>query len=232
MVLGLASGITAGETLCYPIERLDILEISNQVVKADSFFKPWNSNVLSDPRTELIIQDGRAHLQLTNRKYDVIISEPSNSWMAGLATLFTRDFFELAKNRLNQDGIFAQFIYAYQMNWDSFSMVVRTFADVFPNSILINTSAQDYLLIGCAGDNGLKLNNAELNFKFAQKSKNMTLLNPKSLYGLIATEDINGLCGPGSRLIPIPGLIWNFPPLKQCLPTTLSYRKTSTPNEA
>ncbi|MGA2679505.1 MAG: fused MFS/spermidine synthase [Sedimentisphaerales bacterium] len=197
MVLGLASGITAGETLCYPIERLDILEISNQVVKADSFFKPWNGNVLSDPRTELIIQDGRVHLLLTNRKYDVIISEPSNSWMAGLATLFTRDFFELAKNRLNQDGIFAQFIYSYQMNWHSFSMVLRTFADVFPNSILINTSAQDYLLIGCMGDNGLKLNNAERNFKFAQKSKNMTLLNPKSLYGLIATEDISGLCGPG-----------------------------------
>ena len=198
MVLGLASGITAGETLCYPIEQLDILEISNQVVKADGFFKPWNSNVLSDPRTELIIQDGRAHLQLTNRKYDVIISEPSNAWMAGLATLFTRDFFELAKDRLNQDGIYAQFLYSYQLNWDSFSMIIRTFADVFPNSILINTSAQDYLLIGCAGDNSLKLDNAERNFKFAQKSKNMTLLNPKSLYGLIATEDIGSLCGPGA----------------------------------
>jgi spermidine synthase len=197
MVLGHASGITAGETLCYPIERLDILEISNQVVKASKFFDQWNGNVLSDPRTELIVQDGRAHLQLTNRKYDVIISEPSNPWMAGLAALFTKDFFELARDRLNQDGIFAQFIHSYQMDWSTFSMVVRTFADVFPNSILINTRGKDFLMIGYKGDNGLKLDNAERNFQFAQKSRNMTLLNPKSLYQLVVTEDVGGLCGPG-----------------------------------
>jgi spermidine synthase len=197
MVLGLASGITAGEALCYPIERLDILEISNQVVEASRFFDKWNGNVLSDPRTELIVQDGRAHLLLTNRKYDVIISEPSNPWMAGLAALFTKDFFELARDRLNQDGLFAQFIISYQMDWPTFSMVVRAFANVFPNSVLINTSSNDYLMVGFRGDNNLILNNAERNFQFAQKSKNMTLLNPKSLYGLIVTEDLNGLCGPG-----------------------------------
>ncbi|MFH1371714.1 MAG: fused MFS/spermidine synthase [Planctomycetota bacterium] len=197
MVLGLASGITAGEALCYPVERLDILEISNQVVEASRFFDQWNGNVLSDPRTDLIIQDGRAHLLLTDRKYDVIISEPSNPWMAGLAALFTKDFFELARDRLYQDGMFAQFIHSYQMDWPSFSMVVRTFANIFPNSVLINTSSNDYLMVGFKGDNGLILNNTERNFQFAQKSQNMTLLNPKSLYGLIVTEDLNGLCGPG-----------------------------------
>ena len=197
MVLGLASGITAGEALCYPIERLDILEISKQVVEASRFFERWNGSVLSDRRTKLIVQDGRAHLQLTNRKYDVIISEPSNPWMAGLASLFTRDFFELARDRLNQDGLFAQFFISYQMDWPTFSMVVRTFAEVFPNSSLIHTSSKDYLMIGCKGENGLKLNNAEQNFQFAQKSINMTLLNPKLLYGLVVTEDLDDLCGPG-----------------------------------
>jgi spermidine synthase len=199
MVLGYASGITAGETLCYPIERLDILEISNQAVEAGKFFDQWNGNVLSDPRTELIVQDGRAHLQLTNRKYDVIISEPSNPWMAGLASLFTKDFFELARSRLNRGGIFAQFTHSYQMDWPTFSMVVRTFAGVFPNSILINTRGVDFLMIGFKGDNGLKLNNAERNFQFAQKSRNMTLPNPKTLYWLVITEDIGigGLYEPG-----------------------------------
>jgi hypothetical protein len=97
MVLGLASGVTAGEVLHYPVEQLDVIDISRQVVTASDFFIPWNNKVLSNSKTNLIIQDGRAHLQLTRQKYDVIISEPSNPWMAGLAALFTRDFFELAE---------------------------------------------------------------------------------------------------------------------------------------
>jgi len=95
-----------------------VLESNPQVVEASRFFDDWNYRVLSNPITELIVQDGRAHLQLTNRSYDVIISEPSNPWMAGLAALFTHDFFTLAKERLNNGGIFAQFIHSYQMDWD------------------------------------------------------------------------------------------------------------------
>jgi spermidine synthase len=216
MVLGLASGITAGEALCYPLERLDILEISNEVVKASRFFDSWNGNVLSDPRTELIVQDGRAHLALTDRKYDVIVSEPSNPWMAGLAALFTREFFELARDRLNQDGIFTQFIHSYQMDWPNFSMVTRTFADVFPNSILIKTYLRDYLMIGFKGDNDLKLEVAQRNFQFAQKSRNMTLLNPKSIYGLVITEDLGGYAAR-DELIPTLTLDWSLPPPRPCL---------------
>ena len=135
-MLGLASGITAGEVLHYPVERLDIIEISDQVVSASNFFAPWNNQVLSNPKTELIIQDGRAHLELTERTYDVIIAEPSNPWMAGLASLFTKDFFLLARKGLNEDGIFIQFFHSYQMDWYTFALVGRTFSQVFPNSIL------------------------------------------------------------------------------------------------
>jgi len=197
MVLGHASGITAGEILCYPVEKLDILEISPEVVTASSFFDPWNNNVLSNPRTELIIQDGRAHLQLTERKYDVIISEPSNPWMAGLAALFTRDFFELARDRLNENGIFAQFFHSYQMDWPTFSMVCRSFADVFGNNVLAQTNVGDYLLIGFKGTEGLVLANAEQNLRFAQRSKNVKLPNAKIFYRMVKTEDLSSLAGEG-----------------------------------
>ena len=204
MVLGHASGVTAGETLCYPIDRLDVLEISQEVVVASSFFDPWNDNVLSNPKTELIVQDGRAHLQLTKRKYDVIISEPSNPWMAGLAALFTHEFFQLARDRLNDEGIFAQFIHSYQMDWPTFALVGRTFADVFANSILIQTCPGDYLMVGFKGENGLVFDNARRNLRFAQQSKNITLLNARVLYRLVVTEDLHGLCGDG----PINTDIW------------------------
>jgi len=199
MVLGLASGITAGEVLHYPIEQLDVIDISQQVVEGSKFFEDWNNNVLSNPKTNLIIQDGRAHLQLTREKYDVIISEPSNPWMAGLASLFTRDFFALAEDRLNEDGIFVQFFHSYQMDWPTFALVGRTFAQVFPNSLLVSTRlyGSDFLLIGFKGKNQLILDNAEQRISYTQQSKNVVLADSKLLYRLIRSEDLKGLFGQG-----------------------------------
>ena len=201
MVLGLASGITAGEVLHYPIDRLDVLEISQQVVEASRFFLPWNNNVLSDPRTDLIIQDGRAHLQLTRRTYDVIISEPSNPWMAGLATLFTREFFTLARDRLHSDGILVQWLQAYSIDWPTFALIGRTFAEVFPNSALIRTNPSgisgDCLLVGFKGGNGLVLDHAKRNLAYAQRSRNVAIVNPEVLYRLIISEDLRSLFGQG-----------------------------------
>lgn len=201
LVVGLASGVTAGEFLHYPVERLDVIDINRQVVAASNFFTPWNNNVLSHPKTELIIQDGRAHLALSDRKYDVISSEPSNPWMAGLASLFTREFFTLVRDRLNDDGIFVQMFHTYQMDWPTFALVGRTFSQVFPNSILVRTNPStvgpDFLLVGFKGRKGLDENIAAKNLIYAQNSKNVTLLNHRLFYLLIITEDLKRLFGKG-----------------------------------
>ena len=201
MVLGLASGVTAGETLYYPIDRLDVIDISYQVVEGSDFFVPWNNNVLAHPKTHLIIQDGRAHLELTHQKYDVIISEPSNPWMAGLATLFTQEFFTLARDRLNDDGIFVQFMHAYQMDWSNFSLIGRTFTEVFPQSLLVTTNPSriglDYLLVGFKGERNLDLQRAREKLSYAAQSKNVTIRDPRILYRLLITEDLSRLYGDG-----------------------------------
>jgi len=215
MVLGYASGVTAGETLCYPIEKLDILEISPDVVVASKFFNPWNSNVLSNSKTELIVQDGRAHLQLTTRKYDVIISEPSNPWMAGLAVLFTQDFFELAKEKLNVGGIFTQFFHSYQMNWYTFAMVCRSFTAVFPNNALVQTGPGDYLLLGFKSFTGIEFSNLQRNITFAQNSKNIRIPDAKMLYRLVKTENLARLAGKG------PANTDNFPTLEFAAPKNM-----------
>ncbi|UCF92048.1 MAG: fused MFS/spermidine synthase [Desulfobacterales bacterium] len=202
MVIGLASGITAGEVLHYPVEKLDILEINDQVVAASNIFIPWNNGVLSDPRTHLIIQDARAHIQLTGQTYDVIISEPSNPWMAGLAELFTRDFFSLARERLNAEGIFVQWMHAYQMDWETFALVGRTFAGVFPNSrlVIMNPSKHegDFLLVGIKGDHKPVLGDSPQKLSHLWKSQNVTLKDPRLLYRLVVSEDLPGLFGPGA----------------------------------
>jgi spermidine synthase len=202
MVLGLASGITAGEVLNYPVEQLDVIDINEQVVEASDFFVPWNNNVLKDPRTNMILQDGRAHLNLTKNRYDVIISEPSNPWMAGLAALFTKDFFDLASKRLNDDGIFVQFIHSYQMDWETFALVGRTFATVFPNNLLVSTSpstlGHDYLLVGFKGTEKLNREYARSKLPYAEKSGNIELHDTDLLYRLILTEDLGPIFGQGA----------------------------------
>jgi spermidine synthase len=201
MVLGLASGITAGEVLHYPIERLDVLEISPQVVEGSAFFRSWNNRVVSDPKTDLIIQDGRAHLQLTDRTYDIIISEPSNPWMAGLANLFTQELFKLARDRLTSNGIFIQFFHSYEMDRTTFSLVGRTFAEVFPNSLCVTTNpgllGPDYLFVGFKGNKKLVLENARKNIVFTRQSSNVKLSDPRLLYRLVLSEDLKNFFGDG-----------------------------------
>ncbi len=201
MILGLASGVTAGEALCYPVDNVDILEINQQVVKASDFFAPWNNRVLQDPRTHLIVQDARAHLQLTQRSYDVIISEPSNPWMAGLAALFTCDYYEAVHQRLADDGIFVQFFHSYEMDWQTFSLIGRSFASVFPNSALFATHPSgygyDYLMLGFKGTQGLSAATAEKNLAYAQKSPNIRLSDSRFFYRMLVTEKLPELFGTG-----------------------------------
>lgn len=206
LVVGLASGVTAGEVLHYPVKKLDVVEISDQVVTASDFFIPWNNKVLLNPRTELIIQDVRAHLELTDRKYDIIIAEPSNPWMAGLANLFTKEAFLLARKRLKENGIFVQMFHSYQMDWLTFALVGRTFSEVFPNSILTVTypgapgtirGANDYLMIGVNGERRLLFTDENDRIAYTEQSKNITLSDPRLLARLVVSEDLQKLFGSG-----------------------------------
>jgi spermidine synthase len=201
LIVGLASGITAGEVLHYPVDRVDVVDINDKVPAASAYFREWNSDVLANPRTRLIIQDARAHLAMTKQKYDVISSEPSNPWMAGISSLFTRDFFESARDHLNDGGIFVQFAHGYSMDWNVFSMIGRTFADVFPNSILVNTDPTsrggDYLLIGTKGEEKMDANVAAKRLAYAQRSKNIVLLDHRLFFNMILSEDLERLFGDG-----------------------------------
>jgi spermidine synthase len=203
MVLGLASGVTAGEVLYYPsVRRMDILEIGSQVVDGSRFFDELNNRVLDHPKAHLIIQDARAHLALSGERYDVIVSEPSNPWMAGMADLFTREFFTLARSRLRPGGAFAQFIHSYEIDWDSFALVLRTFADVFPGAVMLAThpaqEGADYLLVGFADPTQrLSLDGTAERREALQRSRNVRLADPSLLYRLVVTEDLPALAGDG-----------------------------------
>src|SRR6266478_4156285 len=148
LVIGLGTGVTAGAVARHGIRRLDVVEIEPAVVEAAGlFFGEANGHVLLDARTRTLVADGRNFLFTTPDRYDVIISEPSNPWISGLAALFSEEFFRLTRTRLRQGGVMVQWIQLYNLRPEDLKMILKTFQGVFPETTLWNVS-EDLLLLG------------------------------------------------------------------------------------
>ncbi|MBI2526134.1 MAG: fused MFS/spermidine synthase [Candidatus Rokubacteria bacterium] len=150
LIIGLGSGITAGAVARHPVERVDVVEIEPGVVEASRFFAHLHGDVLKDPRLRTAVADGRNFLLTTRERYDVIISEPSNPWISGLASLFSVEFFRLAREHLRAGGLMLQWVQGYNLEPDDLKMVVRTFRTAFPATSIWQTSGGDFLLLGAA----------------------------------------------------------------------------------
>src|SRR5499427_6870257 len=107
-----------------------------------------HQNVLEDKRVRVIPTDGRNYILATPKYYDVITAEPSNPWIAGIANLYTREFYQVIKSKIKDDGIFAQWFHNYSMSPDDFRMVFRTFVETFPYVSLWSMKESDFLLVG------------------------------------------------------------------------------------
>ncbi|RME54512.1 MAG: hypothetical protein D6795_04145, partial [Deltaproteobacteria bacterium] len=149
-VLGYGSGMSAGAMLATPIEHIDIAEIERGMVEGARFFAPLNHHAADDPRVTMIYNDGRNYLLATDPRYDVISSYPSNPWIAGIGSLFTREFFALARERLAPGGIFVQWFHLYEISPENVKVVLRTFADAFPHVVVFHAklTGVDLLLVG------------------------------------------------------------------------------------
>ena len=136
LVVGLGSGTTSGAAALHPVRSIDCIEIEPVVAQAARYFRSINRNVLSNPRFHLIAADARNYLAATPKRYDVIISEPSNPWVAGVASLFTVEHFQALRDRLAEDGIVCQWIHIYQMSPDDLASIIASFVKVFPDGML------------------------------------------------------------------------------------------------
>lgn len=146
-VIGLGSGITLAAVSQHPhFEHIDSVEISEEVIHAAEFFKPYIHDVLhSDPRVRSVRADGRNHLLLTDQTYDLIISAPSNPWMSGVASLFTREFYQLCEDHLTPNGSLCLWFQGYKMSPATYKIVLRTLFDVFDHVSVWETNRVDYL---------------------------------------------------------------------------------------
>jgi spermidine synthase len=142
--------VTAAAAARHPVERVDVLEIEPAVVEASRFFAGEQGGALDDPRVRVVIGDGRSFLLSAGTRYDVIISEPSNPWVQGMAGLFSAEFFALAKQRLCPGGIMLQWVQSYNLAPADLKMVVATFRSVFPATSVWEPTPGDFLLLGSA----------------------------------------------------------------------------------
>jgi len=140
-IVGWGSGVTVGTVLQWPVRRVDVIELERATLDASRYFSSVNhlEYTLRDfpyvqtPRLTVINNDGRNFLATTRRKYDVVISEPSNPWITGVSNLFTVDHFRAASQSLAPDGVFVQWVQLYELSPDNIRTIYRTIAEVFPH---------------------------------------------------------------------------------------------------
>lgn len=152
LIVGFASGVSAGAILQSPIESVTCVELEPATISASRFFEHVNNHPLNDPRLHLVIDDARTYLRGSPERYDLIMSEPSHPWVPGVANLFTEEFFQLGRQRLNDGGVFVQWLQVYQLSNESLRSVLATFQKVFPRVMVFrvggNSQGKDLVLVG------------------------------------------------------------------------------------
>src|SRR6185295_18397376 len=151
LVIGYGSGTTSGASLLFPGTRLTCCEIEPAVFAASEYFSGVNHQPDRNPNFRIVFDDCRSHLQGTDEKYDLILSEPSNPWLAGVASLFTREFYEVCKGKLGDRGLLAQWIQLYSFSEAEYALVIRTVTSVFKHACLLRISTGDTVLLASQG---------------------------------------------------------------------------------
>ncbi len=154
LVIGCGAGVTAGAVSIGPATtQVTIAEIEPLVPRVVStYFGDFNYNVVTNPKVRVVIDDGRHFLETTDQKFDGITSDPLDPWVKGAAALYTKEFFELARSRLNPGGVVTQFVQLYESNEEAVKSEIATFFEVFPHATVwantINGQGYDLVLLG------------------------------------------------------------------------------------
>jgi len=154
LVIGCGAGVTAGAGSIDPrVLDQTIAEIEPLVPKVVStYFAKHNFDVVNNPKVHIKIDDARHYILTTDEKFDAITSDPLDPWVKGAATLYTREFWELAKKHLNPGGVITVFVQLYESNEAAVKSEIGTFFEAFPNAIVFgntyNGAGYDVVLVG------------------------------------------------------------------------------------
>ena len=148
LVIGLGTGGTAGWLAAVPgIERVDVVELERLILDVARDCTPANRGVLDNPAVSITIGDAREALLVSKRRYDIIFSEPSNPYRAGVASLFTREYYEAVHERIAPGGLFLQWVQAYEVDAATLATVYATLRGAFPHVETWQVGSNDLVLV-------------------------------------------------------------------------------------
>ncbi|NOZ87984.1 MAG: hypothetical protein GXP49_17325 [Deltaproteobacteria bacterium] len=205
-VVGYGSGATVGAALQFPVKSVLAIELEKAVVQAAEFFASYTWHPRSDPRLRIMYDDGRNVFSSISRRFDVIVSEPSNPWITGVSNLFTVDYFTIAKQRLKPGGLFCQWLQMYELSPKNVKIVARTFASCFKYVLLFVSEPESTDAIMIGSDSPIRLNLASMQRAFENKKIKKMFERAKvknrqdilSLF-LLGDREIPALLGPGPK---------------------------------
>jgi spermidine synthase len=150
LVIGFGVGNTTRAATLHPsIRRVEVADLSRDILGSAGYFRDVNGDVLSDPRVGVYVNDGRHHLQMRPpASFDLITLEPPPIGYAGVAALYSKEFYTLSRTRLRPKGYLSQWLPAYQVPGATTLAMIRAFIDVFPQAVLISGAEADLLLLG------------------------------------------------------------------------------------
>jgi spermidine synthase len=148
LIIGHGSGFTAAAALAAGTGPMDIVELEPAVIEGSRLFHAPGEDPLDDRRVRLYLEDARARLAHGEGRYGLIVSEPSNPWIAGVNNLFTEDFYRLVRRRLEPDGVFCQWLQLYELSPVTFHSMLGAFLRVFPQAqVFCLWNSYDVLLV-------------------------------------------------------------------------------------
>lgn len=148
-VLGFGGGITTRALTLTDVQEIHVVEIEPLVMEAAAAMGPAATTVLADPRVKITLEDARQVLLTQPRRYDIIVAQPSHPWLARASNVFTQEFWQLVRNRLTDQGVFAQWVNLFKMDVTTLRSIFKAFFTVFPHGFTFTDfSTGDLLLVG------------------------------------------------------------------------------------
>ncbi len=187
LIIGLGTGVTLGSAQQHSLKSLEVVELEPAVIHASDYFRNISLHRMDDPRLKVTVNDGRNHLLVSREKYDVIIAQPSFPWLTGVSNLFTQDFFRLGSQRLQEGGLFCQWVSIYGMTQEGFKSVLKAFHSIFPYVMVFDPAPPDIILIGSNAPIQIDLAALEERIKNGPIQKDLERIDVQNPYDLLAT---------------------------------------------
>jgi spermidine synthase len=147
-VIGIGTGLTTHTLLgSGALRSVETIEIEPAMAEASRRFAPRNASAFADPRSHIVFDDAKTFFSSRNRKYDIIVSEPSNPWVSGVASLFTSEFYRLVRRHLNEDGVLVQWFQMYEIDASLIASVLRALGENFPDYAVYASTGSDLLIV-------------------------------------------------------------------------------------